>query len=209
MEKQQKDWVGNSKSIYMTLGASNHTDKEREKNDYYATEPKALELLLKLEKFYPYVWECACGEGHLSEVFKAHGYKVRSSDIIDRGYADTEVMDFLNVSKEDLKGDIPRDIITNPPYKYAKEFVEHALDISMDGTKVAMFLKVQFLEGKARRELFEKHPPKRIWVASSRLLCDKNGEFQRMKEGGGSAVAYAWFIWEKGYKGKTTIGWFN
>ena len=209
METKQKDWVGNSKSIYMTLGASNHTDKEREQNDYYATEPKALELLLELERFNPYVWECACGEGHLSEVLKANGYNVRSSDIIDRGYSNTEVVDFFNVSKEDLKDDFPRDIITNPPYKYAKEFVEHALDISMYGTKVAMFLKVQFLEGKARRELFEKHPPKRIWVASGRLLCAKNGEFQRMKDGGGSAVAYAWFIWEKGYKGKTTIGWFN
>ena len=206
---KSKDWIGNSNSIYMTLGASNHTEKEREIHDYYATEPKALELLLELEEFSPYVWECACGEGHLSEVLVRNGYKVKSSDIINRGYIGTEIIDFLGISKADIVNDVSRDIITNPPYKYAKEFVEHALDISMDGTKVAMFLKVQFLEGKARRELFKKHPPKMIWVASSRLLCAKNGEFQRMREGGGSAVAYAWFIWEKGYKGKTTIGWFN
>ena len=204
-----KDWNGNSNSIYKTLGASNHTDKEREHNDYYATEPKALELLLDIENFSPYVWECACGEGHLSEVLKDRGYKVKSSDLVDRGYMGTEVIDFLKVSKEDIKNDFSRDVITNPPYKYAKEFVEHALDISMDGTKVAMFLKVQFLEGKARRELFKKYPPKVIYVASSRLLCAKNGEFEKMRQGGGSAVAYAWFIWEKGYKDKTTIGWFN
>lgn len=204
-----KDWTGNKNSIYTTLGASNHTDKEREQNDYYATEPKALELLFPFETFSPYVWECACGEGHLSEVLKAHGYKVKSSDIIDRGYPGTEVIDFLKVRKEDVKNDVSRDIITNPPYKYAKEFIEKALDISMDGTKIAMFLKVQFLEGKARRELFEKHPPKRIYVASSRLLCAKNGEFEKMKQGGGSAVAYAWFIWEKGYKGEPVVRWFN
>lgn len=204
-----KDWTGNHKSIYTTLGASNHTDKERETNDYYATEPKALELLLDLEEFFPYVWECACGEGHLSEVLKNRGYKVKSSDLVDRGYNDTEVMDFLKVSKEDIKNDVSRDIITNPPYKYAKDFVEHALDISMDSTKVAMFLKVQFLEGKARRELFEKYPPKTIYVASSRLLCAKNGEFEKMRQGGGSAVAYAWFIWEKGFKGNTIVRWFN
>lgn len=204
-----KDWNGNGNSIYKTLGASNHTDKEREVNDYYATEPKALELLLDLENFSPYVWECACGEGHLSEVLKSRGYKVKSSDLVDRGYADTEVIDFLKVKKADIKADFSRDIITNPPYKYAKDFVEHALDISIDGTKVAMFLKVQFLEGKARRKLFEKYPPKVIYVASSRLLCAKNGEFEKMRQGGGSAVAYAWFIWEKGYEGKTTICWFN
>jgi hypothetical protein len=204
-----KDWTGNSKSIYTTLGASNHTVKEREQYDYYATEPKALELLLEKEHFFPYVWECACGEGHLSEVLKNNGYKVKSSDLVDRGYEGTEIIDFLKISKEEVKNDFSRDIITNPPYKYAKEFVEHALEISMDGTKIAMFLKVQFLEGKARRELFDKHPPKRIYVASSRLLCAKNGEFEKMRQGGGSAVAYAWFIWEKGFKGEPVVRWFN
>ena len=79
----------------------------------------------------------------------------------------------------------------------------------MDGTKVAMFLKVQFLEGKERRKLFEKHPPKVIYVASGRLLCAKNGEFEKMRQGGGSAVAYAWFVWEKGFKGSPIIKWIN
>lgn len=203
-----KDWTGNQNSIYKTLGASNHTEKERESNDYYATEPKAIELLLELEQFSPYVWECACGEGHLSSVLEKHGYKVLSTDLIDRGYGKGGV-DFLKVTKAEVNADYPRDIITNPPYKYAKEFVEHALDISMDSTKIAMFLKVQFLEGKARRELFNKYPPKTIYIASGRLLCAKNGDFDGMRAGGGSAVAYAWFVWEKGYSGDTVVKWFN
>ena len=197
-----KDWVGNGNSIYKTLGASNHTEKEREINNYYATEPKAAELLLEVEEFSPFVWECACGEGHLAEVFKAHGYCVEASDIVDRGYG--QVRDFLSYSFS-----VEGDIITNPPYKYAKEFVEHALDIIPNGNKVAMFLKLQFLEGKARRKLFEKYPPKTIYVASGRLLCAKNGEFEKMKAGGGSAVAYAWFVWEKGYTGDTVVKWIN
>ena len=202
-----KDWTGNSNSIYKTLGASNHTLKEREPNDYYATEPRALELLLERESFAPHVWECACGGGHLSEVLKSRGYRVKSSDIVDRGYEGTELLDFLRVRKEDVKD--ASDIITNPPYKYAKEFVEHALDIVADGAKVAMFLKVQFLEGKARRELFEKYPPKVVYVASGRLLCAKNAEFEQMRKGGGSAVAYAWFVWVKGFKGSPVIKWIN
>lgn len=51
----KKDWTGNSKAIYTTLGASNHTNKEREVNDYYATEPKAIELLLEKETFSPII----------------------------------------------------------------------------------------------------------------------------------------------------------
>lgn len=199
-----KDWTGNGNSIFKTIGASNHTDQEREKNDYYATDPKALEALLKHETFTPYVWECACGEGHLSEVLKNEGYQVRNTDIVDRGYPGTEIKDFLQITKEDIKHDFPRDIITNPPYKYAKEFVEHALEISMYGTTVAMFLKLSFLEGKARRKLYEKYPPKKIYVFSQRVTCAKNGDFENAVS---SAVAYAWFIWEKGYKGRPSIEW--
>ena len=199
-----KDWTGNSKSIYTTLGASNHTEEVRETNDYYATEPKATELLLDLEGFSDVIWEPACGEGHMSEVLKAAGYNVISTDLVDRGYGKGNV-DFLAASETNL----PMDIITNPPYKYAKEFVEKALEVVADGQKVAMFLKLQFLEGKARKELFKKYPPIRIYVSSSRLLCAKNGEFQKMKDGGGSAVCYCWYIWKKGYDGPTTIEWFN
>lgn len=201
-----KDWLGNQNSIYKTIGASNHADGEREKNDYYATDPKAVEILLENEQFSPYVWECACGEGHISNVLKAKGYKVKSSDLIDRGYEGTEVIDFLQTRKEDLKNDFSRDIITNPPYKFAKEFVEHALDISMDSAKVAMFLKLTFLEGQARRTMFDKNPPTRIYVFSGRVKCAKNGDFEGM---GSSAVAYAWFVWEKGYKGSPIIKWVN
>lgn len=207
LNNKNKDWVGNSASIYITLGASNHTYEERESNDFYATEPKALELLLELEPFKQTVWECACGQGHLCEVLKQNGYTVKASDLIDRGYQGTELLDFLTIDETCEKNNY--DIITNPPYKYAKEFVEKALNISEDGTKIAMFLKIQFLEGKARRELFKKYPPRTIYVASGRLLCAKNGEFEKMREGGGSAVAYAWYIWEKGYTGETIIKWFN
>lgn len=201
-----KDWIGNQNSIYKALGASNHTEEEREPNDYYATEPKAVELLLHEEVFCPHVWECACGEGHISEVLKKHSYRVKSSDLIDRGYEGTEIQDFLKVTKKDIENDFSRDIITNPPYKYAKEFVEHALDISMDGTKVAMFLKLTFLESKSRKELFQKYPPIRIYVFSERVKCAKNGDFENT---GSSAVAYAWFIWKKGFQGAPVIKWIN
>ena len=199
-----KDWTGNKNSIYKTLGASNHTSKERQTEDYYATEPKAMELLPEVERFNKDVWECACGEGHLSEVLKNNGYDVYSTDLIDRGYGDG-IIDFLSPNIQRWVGDI----ITNPPYKYAQQFIEKSLSIIPDKNKVAMFLKVQFLEGKARKKLFTKHPPKVIYVSSSRLLCAKNAMFDRMRAGGGSAVAYAWYVWEKGYKGDTIVKWIN
>lgn len=204
-----KDWTGNNKSVFTYNGASNHSDEERQIDDYYATEPKAVELLLEQETFSPYVWEIACGEGHISEVLKSHGYKVRSTDIVNRGYSDTEVRDFFDITRDEIKNEISRDIITNPPYSRAKEFVEHALDISSDGTKIAMFLKLTFLESKSRKELFKKYPFKTLYVSSSRLQCAKNGDFEKYSKGTGTAVAYGWYVWEKGFKGDPIIKWIN
>lgn len=83
------------------------------------------------------------------------------------------------------------------------------MELIPDGYKVGMFLKLQFMEGKSRKQLFKKYPPKIIHVSSSRIMCAKNGEFKKMVDGGGSAVAYGWYIWEKGFKGDTIIKWFN
>lgn len=68
-----KDWTGNSKAIYSCHGASNHSEDERETNDYYATDPIAAEWLMKLETLNHRIWECACGEGHLSKQFSRGG----------------------------------------------------------------------------------------------------------------------------------------
>lgn len=195
-----KCWTGGRTAVFATLGASNHSDREREQDDYYATEPKAAEWLCRLERFDGKILEPSCGEGHISEVLKAHGYEVESRDLIDRGYG--TVADFLAIDNLAWDGNI----VTNPPYKFAQEFVEKALSIIPTGKKVAMFLKLTFLEGKSRRRLFKTTPPIRVWVSSSRLKCAMNGDFSSVSS---SAAAYAWFVWEKGYKGETTVKWFN
>ena len=129
-----KDWTGNKQSSFATLGASSHSDVEREKNDFYATDPQSLEIFLDALKrdgveLDELIWECACGQGHLSEVLLKRGYTVKSSDLIDRGYGESDV-DFLKCG-----GVFHGDILTNPPYKFAKEFVEKALEQLQDGKR--------------------------------------------------------------------------
>ena len=55
-----KDWTGNSVAFITTAGFANNRIYDRQEHDYYATEPKATELLLTLDTFSN-VWECACG----------------------------------------------------------------------------------------------------------------------------------------------------
>lgn len=192
------------------MGASNHTDKERQKEDFYATDPIASKLLMEMEQFEDTIIDNSYGKGHLMLPFIEKSYNVIGYDIENRIEDILPInltfhhKDFLTET-EKLKGDV----VFNPPFKYAVQFIEHSLNLVEEGRKVCAFLKVQFLEGKQRKELFAKHPPKRIWVSSSRILCAKNADFEGMKAGGGSAVAYAWFVWEKGYKGNTVVKWFN
>ena len=159
-----------SKKVFTTLGSSNHVPEEREAFDYYATDPKAVEMLLELEQFAPVIWEPACGEGHISKVLQAHGYKVISTDLVYRGFGDPEPLDFLKETLEGFEGDI----ITNPPYSTGLEFVQRALESVRPGGKVAMFLKV--LGGAKAGSLFQRHPPpNRLHIPFPVGLLQKRG----------------------------------
>lgn len=88
--------MGNSRTVHALLGARNYAHEERERDDYYTTDPKAVRLLLEVEQFSPHIWEPACGEGHISKELQKAGYEVYSSDLIGRGFG--QIADFLACS---------------------------------------------------------------------------------------------------------------
>ncbi len=184
-------------SLNLIMGARNNAKNKREENDFYATHPSAIKTFLnKLNEdkveLSKNIWECACGKGHISEVLKSQGFIVKSSDLINRGYG--EQKDFLQNTEQ-----INCDVITNPPFKKALEFAYKALDFMVLGRKLCLFLKIQFLESKERKKLFEKYPPKYIYVYSERQQCSMNGDFENLNA---KTQAYIWVIWEKVFKVK-------
>ncbi len=173
---------------------------DRQEHDYYATDPKAIDDLLKFIDLDKPIWECAAGKGHLSKQLEKYGKKVYSTDLIDRGsgYA---LMDFLTTNK---KWD--GDILTNPPFKLGLEFANKALSLVSDKNRVILFTRLLFLESNKRKKLFIDNPPKQILVYSSRIECVKDAELNDTFDHG-SIACYCWIIWQKGYKGKTTLEW--
>ena len=171
--------------------------ENRQKDDFYPTPPKATRALLAVETFSGPIWECACGDGAISKVLEEAGHTVISSDLVDRGYGQPRI-DFLM----EYQARSPN-IITNPPFKFAREFVDKALSLTTG--KVAILARLAWLEGKARRELFTTSPLARVWVFSERVPMLRNGD--EMMAGGGGMIAFAWFVWEHGYTGKPTLGW--
>lgn len=202
---QDKDWTGDKNSIFKCLGANSHCEHDYEKNAFYATDPKAGEMLLELMPQLDNIWENACGIGHLAKVFEDHNKLGLATDLIDRGYYPNVSYrygeDFLMIQNK-WNGDIA----TNPPYSMALDFCKHSIELIQEGRYVCMFLKIQFLEGKERKKFFENNPPKYIYVSSSRIKCAMNGDFSNISS---SAVCYAWFVWQKGFKGEPIVRWFN
>jgi hypothetical protein len=179
----------------LSIVGSSRNNGDREKDDFYPTPSYAVEELLKREKFEGNIWECACGEGDISKVLISKSYDVISTDLIYRGYGEQQ-----NFLESELVAD---NIVTNPPYRNALEFIIQAKKRSRK--KIAMFLKTVFLESEARYDMFQdkKYPLKTMYQFCKRVTLYKNGV--KMKNSG--MISYAWYVWDKDYVGKPTIEW--
>jgi len=185
--------------------AGGNPKNKRVEYDFYATNPKALTSLLSKEIFdFTRFLEPCVGQGHLVEVIK-NKIKVGSYlDIVDRGYPDTIECNFLDWKTEEKF----TTIITNPPYSLAKEFLEKGMELLKDNGKMALFLKIQFLEGVKRIEMFKQYPPKYIYVFSKRMATWNNGKpLNEENKKWATTMCHAWFVWEKGNQEEPIVRW--
>ena len=197
--------MNTKEDIYRILGSSNHSESERVKDDFYATPKIALDkLFLELEKLKinlpKIIIEPSVGTGSIAIPFCKKGYSIIGFDIIDRGFPNTNIADWLTVSRPEIDN---LAIIANFPYNKIQEHTEHSLSILKDGEYLIELAKIQFLEGKARRKMFDKNPPKYVLVFSERIKCLANGE----NTGGSSAICFCWYIFQKGFKGMPQVDW--
>ena len=183
----------------------------REENDFYATDPYAIDKSIRFFEeieLSDNLWEPACGQLHLSCRLKDYGYNVVSSDLVKRNDYCIK-LDFLQSTKMLENSE---DIITNPPFKLASDFVKKSMELLNYGRLAVFLLKIQFLETETGAELFKNCGLKYVGAFSNRICCAMNGEFDKYfkqdKITGqyrGGTQCYAWFVFQKGYNGAPVL----
>jgi hypothetical protein len=165
--------------------------------DLYETPAVAVEALLRVEKIPHRVWEPACGRGAIVSVLRAAGHEVLASDLVDYG-------DPTHFYRRDfLMEKLPRGceaIVTNPPFKLAEQFVEHALDLC---PHVVMLLRLAFLESERRCKILEGRGLARVHVFRKRLPMMHRDGWEGRKANSG--MAFMWAVWERDHTSPTII----
>ncbi|OAG72910.1 hypothetical protein A0J51_01522 [Gluconobacter japonicus] len=178
---------------------------DRQAHNWYVETPWAVEALLDAERpFHGKVMDPCCGGGTIPDVLAKHQScgrirKCLGSDLINRSDGRFRVGDY-GITLAALK---PDSVISNPPYGgEEQEFIETALSHTID--RVAVILRLSFLEGRKKKAWFKDKPLARVWVSSRRISMPPGGMNVKPKNG---AVAYAWFVFEHGHTGAPVIGW--
>ena len=167
--------------------ANSSTTNERKESDFYPTPPAVTQALINTGVIpIGLVLEPACGEGHMSEVFKRNGYQVYSTDSRETKYVE-HVIDFLDFHAAPIG---TQSIVTNPPFNMAEEFINHA--IGLDVPVVAMLLKSQYWHSQKRAALFEKYPPAYVMALTWRP------DFCFGDRGGAPTMECIWTVWIEG-----------
>jgi hypothetical protein len=143
------------------------------------------------------VWEPAAGDGNIVHVLRDNGIPVIASDI-ERYSLDLHFVGDL-LQQERAPYDC-KCLVTNPPYKLAAQFAEHALTLVPD---VYLLLRLAFLESVGRTELLEHSGLRRVLVFRKRLPRMHRANYDGPKSS--SSMAFAWLCWRAGFCGPTTL----
>lgn len=165
----------------------NNTEGKRKESDFYETPFSITEQLVTNESFdkSAAILEPACGAGAIVKVLQKHGFSVTHFD---------KETDFLKFAPNEPV----KQMVTNPPFSLAQEFILHAKRVVSD--KFALLLPLSYLHGKSRYdEIYSDkgYPLARVFVFTRYpMLGNALREDGKYKTG---MMVYAWFVWDKNY----------
>lgn len=178
------------------ISATNRGSKRIESDAYFTPVP----VVTKFLKAYDLnmndlnIFEPSSGSGNICKAIRelyptahivANELRAEENDALSK-YADSiHNLDFLKMNGQGLKFDV---VISNPPFTYAKEFLEKCFEIFDKNTIIIMLLRTAFLESKSRYNFWQKHPVNGLYVLSQRPSFDGKGT---------DSCSYSWFVWDR------------
>ena len=183
--------------ISLATGNKRHSQTERGA-DLYQTPPEAVHALLSVEPIPLTVWEPAAGPGSIVKTLRETGRAVIASDLHDWGCPDSQSgLNFLEATQ--APPGIAA-IITNPPFSLAGPFVRKALELC---PLVMMLARLAFIESVGRTDIIDGGQLARIYPFANRLPMMHREGWDGPRST--SAMAFAWFIWDRDHEGPTQL----
>lgn len=177
---------------------------ERDPHDWYVEAEWCSQRLFDEEKFSGNVTDPACGTGRIIQAAIDHGYGSGARDIVCRTRLSMTIFDFL---AEDQGVLVVENIVCNPPFKHADQFVKLSLQRAVG--KVAMLLPATWHCGSARARWLETTPLRRVLTLTPRPSMPPGAVLEAGQKPGGGTKDFAWYIWERGHKGPWEGGWLH
>lgn len=166
---------------------------QRKKSDFYETPYSVTQQLLDTECFEGLILEPAQGEGAIVSILNKNHLPCVGYDI-EKNFL-TETQKYPN-------------IITNPPFSIALEFILKAKEIAEH--KIAFLLPLAYLHGKRRYDVIYQDklfPLETVHVFTRYpMLGDKLREDGKYRTG---MMVYAWFVWNREHSGSPKISWID
>lgn len=121
----------------------------RNKHDFYPTPVSIITALLdNLNWGYSAIWEPCAGDMRVVKMMRQRGNVVIPGDIQNG-------QDFFN-----YKQALTQNLVTNPPFKPIREFIDHAFEIGVK--RMALVCPERLWACKKGREQFARHRPSRF-----------------------------------------------
>jgi hypothetical protein len=125
------------------------------------------------------------------------GHTVIASDIAHYDFPLDFEADFLTQVRAPIGVEL---ILSNPPYKLAAEFVDHALELC---PHVIMLCRLAFLESERRTRILDTGTLASVFVFKNGLPMMHRHNWQGPRAS--SAMPFAWFVWDRNHRGLATI----
>ena len=170
------------------------TSSTRDDHDFYVEPAWCSERLFAVEPFAGLIWDPAAGSGTIPRAARAAGLSNFASDIADRGCGPRQ--DFLTAPAPAEAFNV----VTNPPFRLARAFVERAL--TLGAVKTAIIFPTARLN--AARWL-KPLPLAKIYLLTPRPSMPPGEVIARGERPGGGKTDFCWLVLDRTHSGPPRI----